>query len=153
MLLNGWFVVLFALLILIQNSDGSEQKIKARKTKQGFSSGIKSNKISRSSNAAVLQSSPKMELLPIIINDVKDELIDIWDSLAYANSKEERLKNAVSIYNRHKTTLGAVGGIVATAAFIKFLTAKRGKELGMDYLGEMRKKEMEKWGRRNTLGR
>lgn len=109
-----------------------------------------------------------------IFTAVKDEVVDIWDSLAYAESNKERFENAAEILRRHKTTIGLAGGLLTSVAFAKFLASKRysyfvsfeilstqcliwfifllrGKDLGKDYLREMRRKEIEKWGRRNGL--
>lgn len=82
--------------------------------------------------------------------DIKDEIVDIFDGFVLADSHEERLDHFLDTLDRHKKTIGFVGG----AWFIKnrliagtVASAKAGQTMT-----SMRGAQIAKWGTRKAAG-
>ena len=75
----------------------------------------------------------------------RDEVIDIFDSICYAETNQERFENICDIAGRHKGTLGVMSAIVIAKTL---LVSNNDISLGAKAIGELRKKEMQKWGTR-----
>jgi hypothetical protein len=79
---------------------------------------------------------------------VKDEAVDIFDALVFAETQEERIENALEILDRHKLIIA--GGAAAWVIKTRVLS-KSAQSVGQEMINELRKKEIEKWGIRGAI--
>jgi hypothetical protein len=82
-----------------------------------------------------------------LLASAKDEIVDIFDSIAFAETNEERLGNIVDIVHRHKLIISA--GVLIGAAKYTF-AGKRGAQIGKDMIKELRQQEIQRWGKRSA---
>ena len=149
--------VLFA--VLFSYCRGTDQKISLKKTsvspfKQLISS--QDAKKIESSNPKPLKSSENIsqqisrkvttvdpkETFVDILKATRDEVVDIFDSLAFAETNKERLENLVEIADRHKTFLGSVSVCLLLRKVIRPSDAA----IGAKVIEDLRRKEAMKWG-------
>mmetsp|Transcript_38104 Transcript_38104/g.38788 ORF Transcript_38104/g.38788 Transcript_38104/m.38788 type:complete len:146 (+) Transcript_38104:184-621(+) len=138
-------IALFVSLLLVTCNamSSNDHTIAHKRGKQSLMKGL-----SLKPNAISIQANAIKNRREAIINDFKDEMVDIWDSLVYAETNKERVQTLGEIINRHQSTIGFISTSVMAVTVLRYVTKKRGKDLGMDYIKTMRRQEMEKWGRR-----
>jgi hypothetical protein len=56
---------------------------------------------------------------------MKDEVVDMWDSLVFAETNEQRLRTASTIMRRCEPILKVAGGVMIAGALTKILMDKR----------------------------
>ena len=105
----------------------------------------KVNKMTTSPNSQIKRRQPWLNNFNVVVRNVQDECLDIFDALVYAESNEERMDELKDIFDRHKVTL--VGGVAAVLV-TKNMLAKSASYHGKNALDQMRKAEAAKWGTR-----
>lgn len=53
---------------------------------------------------------PSLSTIKMVATSAKDEIVDIFESIVYAETGEERLENTIDIMKRHKNVIAVVGG-------------------------------------------
>lgn len=126
-----------------------QSKIDARQQKVISDKSMKSNNQNQESpshqhsTSSAKRTAPQ-DLFVGIARAARDEAIDIFDSLAYAESNKERFETVVDIAIRHKTILAAA----SVALLLKKAVSPSDVNLGAKAVEELRRKEAAKWGRR-----
>ena len=79
------------------------------------------------------------------VTSLRDEAIDIFDSIAYAESNEERLENFIEVGIRHKSLIGTVAAGMALRTAIR---PDASRLYGTTAQNQLRRQEAAKWGTR-----
>ena len=80
-----------------------------------------------------------------LVTNIRDEVVDIFDAVVYAESHEERFENIVDIAVRHRGVLGTVAlGMALKTAISPEINAKSGSIAR----AKLRDAEIAKWGTR-----
>lgn len=88
---------------------------------------------------------PALASIQSFASNAADECLDIFDALVYAKNNKERMENMSEILDRHKTLITTVS---LGLAIRQVMSNRASSSLAKDVLGELRKKEMMKWGSR-----
>ena len=151
------FLILFSFIVLFYISHSAEQKLSYSKS----SSSLRqiSPFINKENSRTSIYTSNKKELkntpqnvrvkskfdFPAFLKETKDEIIDCFDSVLFAESNKERIDNMCEIAIRHKRLIGTV-----SAAFI--LKSMMGRDpvisSSTKLIEDLRRKETLKWGTR-----
>jgi len=107
---------------------------------------LKGNKSKARTMEAKLKEEEEDEEQYGVLEKMRDEVVDLWEGFAYAESREEIMEHAIDILERNKVVIGsmAVAAVVKSAFFNPEAAEKVARDLGK----EMRATEAAKWGKR-----
>ena len=155
-------LIIFLVFYCVAVVESAENKIsfKSKTVNRAFapagvqSQSSKMQKTNSKINAAAEEAQPSRQIFAFkrsrqnsivsLVRMARDEAIDIFDSLAYAEDNQERFESLTEICNRHKGTLCAIG----CALVIKKGLSPSDVNLGAKAVEDLRRKEAMKWGTR-----
>ena len=131
------------------NSDASAMRARPEKKKYNFVATTTNTDVDdRGTNALVKRrhEEPHKALMNLATG-IRDEVVDIFDAVVYAESHEERFENIVDIAIRHRGVLGtlALGMALKTA-----MSPEVSRQSGQAARAKFRSAEVAKWGSRMT---
>jgi uncharacterized protein (DUF2225 family) len=84
-----------------------------------------------------------------VLTSLRDEVVDCFDSVVYAESTSERMMAVQDIFRRHQTGIALIGvGVL----FKTVAGRKRAKYVAVDAMKKMRDEEAKKWGSKFSTG-
>ena len=130
------------------NSESSVIKTTSGKKKYSLAATTSTNTdLEDMSTSALVKRRPvePHKVLMSLATSIRDEVVDIFDAVAFAENHEERFENVVDIAIRHRGVLGALAlGMALKTAMSPELSSQSGNTARAKF----RSAEMAKWGSR-----